>query len=35
MIVFGGLFTAEYFREDICDFIIKRGKYMDICQKVT
>ena len=34
-IVFGGQLTAEYIIEEICDFIIKGRKYMNICEKVT
>ena len=34
-IVFGGQLTAEYIIEEICDFIIKGSKYMNICENVT
>ena len=33
-IVFDGQLTAEYVREEICDFIIKGSKYINICEKV-
>ena len=34
-IVFGGQFTAEYIRKEICYFIVKKGEYMNICEKVA
>ena len=34
-IVFGGQLTAEYIREEICKFIIKKRQIYEHCEKVT